>query len=148
MSSDRDGKRLAERVRVAKHPRFVPPGTLVEITSRTNGARLYLRPSPELNAAILAILGRALAHYPIALHAFVFLSNHWHALVTPADAQALADFMRYVHGNVAKAAQEHNGVRGTVWQRRAQIIPVLDEHAQLNRLRYVLAHGTKEHREE
>src|SRR5262249_3104741 len=86
-----------------------------------------------------------LSLYPVLLHAFVFLSNHWHALVTAADAKALADFMRYVHGNVAKAAQEHNGVRGTIWQRLAQLIPVLDENAPLHRLRYVLAHGAKEH---
>jgi hypothetical protein len=117
---------------------------LVEITSRTNAARLYLRPSPALNLAILGILGRALALYPVTLHAFVVLSNHWHALVTPCDGEALARFMQYVHANVARAAQRINGVKGKVWQCRAQVIPVLDEAAQLARLRYVLAHGTKE----
>ena len=125
-------------------PRFVPPGSLVEITVRTNGARFYLRPGPELNAAILGIVGRALALYPVSLHAIVFLSNHWHALVTPCDGEALARFLQYVNANVAKAAQAINGVRGIVWQRRASLIHVLDEEAQLERLRYLLAHGTKE----
>lgn len=111
---------------------------------RTNDARLYLRPSPALNAAILGIIGRALALYPVSLHAFVFLSNHWHALVTPCDGQALARFLQYVNANVAKAAQALNGVRGKVWQSRSSVIHVLDEKAQLARLRYLLAHGTKE----
>ncbi len=128
-----------------KVPRFIPPDTLVEVTLRTNAERLHLRPSPELNARILAIIARALFLYPVMLHAFTFLSNHWHALVTPCDAKALASFLQYVHSNVAKAAQEVNGVRGKVWSRKASIIPVLDDEAQRDRLRYILAHGTKEH---
>ncbi|MBA3817288.1 MAG: hypothetical protein H0X17_00210 [Deltaproteobacteria bacterium] len=130
---------------MAKVPRFIPPDTLVEVTMRTNAARLHLRPSAELNARILAIIGRALVLYPVMLHAFTFLSNHWHALVTPCDAKALASFLQYVHSNVAKAAQEINGVKGKVWSRKASIIPVLDEDAQRDRLRYILSHGTKEH---
>ncbi len=112
---------------------------------RTNAARLHLRPSAALNAAILGIIGRALDKYPVLIHAFVVLSNHWHALLTASDAKAQADFLRYVHGNIAKAAQELNGVLGKVWQQRARVIPILDEEAQRDRLRYLLAHGTKEH---
>ena len=112
---------------------------------RTDGARLYLRPSPALNDRILAILGRALALYPIKMHAFVFMSNHWHALVTARDARSLAAFLRFVHGNVAKAAQEINGIVGAVWQRRrAEVIPVIGGAAQEDRLRYILLQGTKE----
>ncbi len=111
---------------------------------RTNAARLHLRPSPELNARILAVIGRALVLYPVMLHAFVFLSNHWHALATACDGEALSKFLQYVHSNVAKAAQQINGVQGKVWGREASIIPVLDDEAQLQRLAYLLAHGTKE----
>jgi REP element-mobilizing transposase RayT len=117
---------------------------MVEVTTRTAGARLLLRPGPMLNERILGILGRALHLYPVELHAVVFLSNHWHALVTVADAEALAAFLRYVNGNVAKAVQEINGWQGPVWQRRAQVIVVADEAAAEARLRYVLAHGAKE----
>ncbi len=112
---------------------------------RTNESRLYLRPSKELNEAILAILGRALARHNVRLHAFVFLSNHWHALVTVPSGKALSGFLRDVHSGVAKAAQRINGVKGKVWQgKKATVIPVLDDEAQLRRLRYLLAHGTKE----
>jgi hypothetical protein len=131
---------------MARSPRFIQPRTVFEITMRTDGARLYLRPSAALNARILATLGRALALYPVELHAFAFMSNHWHALVTPLDAPALASFLRYVHSNVAKAAQEINGIVGGVWQRRrAEVIPVLGADAEYDRLRYILSQGTKEH---
>src|SRR5258706_14735874 len=127
-------------------PRFIQPKTVFEVTMRTDGARLYLQPSPAMNARILATLGRALALYPVELHAFAFMSNHWHALITPRDAAALAAFLRYVHSNVAKAAQEINGIIGAVWQRRrAEVIPVLGADAESDRLRYILAQGTKEH---
>ncbi len=116
----------------------------MEITARTNAARLFLRPSTELNAAILGIIGRALFLYPVQLHAFVFLSNHLHMLATPFDGAALASFMQHVHSNIARAVQRINGIQGTIWQRRASVISVLDEGAQLNRLRYLLSHGVKE----
>ncbi len=126
-------------------PRFIPPNTLVEITTRTSGSRLYLRPSKEFNERVLGIMGRALLLFPVLLHSFVFLSNHWHTVVTAPNAEMLANWLRYVNGNVAKAAQELNGVKGKVWGRRAQIIPILDDDSQRLRLRYVLSHGTKEH---
>ncbi len=126
-------------------PKFIPPNSLVEITLRTNAAQFFLRPSHELNLAILAILGRALALYPVALHAFVFMSNHWHALVTPCDGDALRGFKQFVHSNVAKAAKRINKVKGKVWAASgSKDIHVLEDDAQIDRLKYLLAHGTKE----
>jgi REP-associated tyrosine transposase len=117
---------------------------MVEITTRTVGARRLLRPCPELNRRILGILGRALHLYPVDLHAFVFLSNHWHALLSVPDAAALAAFLRYVNGNVARAAQRVHRWAGPVWHDRAHVIVVADDGAAEARLRYVLAHGAKE----
>jgi hypothetical protein len=125
-------------------PRFIPAESLVEITMRTVEGRFLLRPCPELNERILGILGRALFLYPLALHAFVFLSNHWHALVTTPDAKRLSSFLCYVNSNIAKAAQEVHNFKGSVWARRAETIVVVDDGADLDRLRYLLAHGAKE----
>lgn len=117
---------------------------MVELTTRVSGGLFLLKPTPELNARILGILGRALALYPISLHAFVFLSTHWHALATVCDAQRLSAFLQYVNGNLAKAVQEVHGWNGKVWGRRTQVIPVVDDAAAEGRLRYILAHGAKE----
>jgi hypothetical protein len=117
---------------------------MVELTIRVTGGLFLLKPSPELNARILGILGRALALYPISLHAFVFLSTHWHALATVCHAERLAAFLQYVNGNLAKAVQEVHGWNGKVWGRRTQVIPVVDDAAAEGRLRYILAHGAKE----
>jgi hypothetical protein len=129
---------------MGRSPRFIPAGATVEITCRTVGGRFLLRPGEAMNHAILAVLGRALHLLPIDLHAFAFLSNHWHGLVTTPDAQALAMFMEHVHGNVARAAQMLHGWDGPVWKRGAETIVVMDDDAAVGRLRYIIAQGTKE----
>ncbi len=52
------------------------PSGLVEITSRTQHGRFLMCPSEKVNDLILGVLGRAQAMYNIALHAFIFMSNH------------------------------------------------------------------------
>jgi REP element-mobilizing transposase RayT len=123
-------------------PRFVPAGSLVEITARTIGGRYLLVPGEELNAGIWTILGRALSKYPIELHAVAFMSNHWHALVTVADAEALSRFVQYVHSNVARLVHHLRGGEGSVFAKAAYItVGAASEEA---RLQYVLSQGVKE----
>jgi putative transposase len=117
---------------------------MVEITTRTSGGRLLLRPSDELNRRIKSVIGRALDLYPLSLHAFVFMSNHWHALLSVLDAERLAQFLRHVNGNVAKAVNDLVGWEGPVWAHRTRAITVVDDEAADERYRYILAHGAKE----
>jgi len=63
--------------------RFVPAGSLVEVTTRTIQGRLLLRPSPEI---ILGVIGKAQGLYGMAIHAFVLVSTHAHFLLSPSSA--------------------------------------------------------------
>ncbi len=93
----------------------------------------------------LGVLARAARRYPVKVHAFVFLSNHYHLLLTVADAQRLAAFMNYVNSNLAREAGRLVHWREKFWGRRYQAILVSSEEpAQVARLRYLLAHGAKE----
>ncbi len=129
-----------------KRLRFIPEDALVEVTIRTTASMLLMRPSPALNQAILGILGRALHFYGggLALHAFVFMSNHWHALASVRHAAVLAAFLRHVNGNVARAVQRELDYPGRIWHRRPATIVVLDDDAAERRLQYILSHGVKE----
>jgi REP element-mobilizing transposase RayT len=130
---------------MARPLRFVPPNSVVEVTCRTIQARFLLRPSAQLNQVLLGILGRALDLYPkVRAHAFVFASNHVHLLLSVADAQALARFMNHFNSNVAREAGRLHAWQDRLWARRYSAIVVADEAAQVGRLRYILAHGTKE----
>ena len=131
---------------MARRLRYIPPGgALVEITCRTIQGRLLLRPSQGLNDVTLGVLARAARLASLLVHAYAFLSNHYHLLVTVADAQQLAEFMNYLNSNLAREAGRLVRWREKFWGRRYQAVLVSDEEAaQVGRLSYVLAHGVKE----
>ncbi len=123
----------------------MPAGSLVEVTCRTVQGRLLLRPSPILRDLTLGILARAARLYPVEIHAFAFLSNHFHILLSVSDAQRLAAFMGYLNSNLAREAGRLIRWREKFWGRRYQAILVSNEEgSQVARLRYVLSHGAKE----
>jgi REP element-mobilizing transposase RayT len=126
--------------------RYFPPGSLVEVTCRTLQGRLLMTPTPLVRSLTLGVLARAARLYPIEVHAFAFLSNHFHLLVTVANAQRLAQFMNYLNSNLAREIGRVVQWPERFWGRRYQAILVSSEEAaQISRLRYVLSHGCKEH---
>jgi hypothetical protein len=131
---------------MARGVRFVPEGgALVEVTVRTRQSRLFLRPGPALNEIVIGVLGRAQKRYGMLCCGVVFMSTHWHALLWVEDAEQLARFMQYVNGKLGKEVGRLIGWRHGIWSRRYTAIVVSDEEvAQVERLRYLLAHGVKE----
>jgi hypothetical protein len=130
---------------VGRDLRYVPPGALVEVTNRAIHGRFLLRPSPELTTLIDGIIGRAQRLYEMKVVGYVFLSNHFHLLARPDDARQLARFMGYVEGNIAKEAGRLHKWRETFWPRRYRHVVDDDApQAQVARLSYLLAQGTKE----
>jgi REP element-mobilizing transposase RayT len=125
--------------------RYIRPGKLVEITCRTMQSRLLLRPSPELKKRVLGVLGRAQRQTGIEIHAFVFVSNHYHLLISPQSPVQLVRFMNQIQSNLAREAGDLHDWTERFWSCRFRDIPVSDEpEAQIARLRYCLAHGVKE----
>jgi len=130
---------------MARRLRFIPENSLVEVTARTVQGRFLLKPGPGWAEVFVGILARAQELYPIRLHAFVALSNHFHLLASPDDAQQLAAFMRHVMTNLSKEAGRRHGWHGPLFERRYQAIVVTGEaYAQVERLTYILRHGAKE----
>jgi REP element-mobilizing transposase RayT len=129
---------------MARPLRFVPPGALVEVTTRTVHSRFLLRPSPEVNDLVLGILGRAQSLFPVRIHALVVLSNHAHLLCSVEDAAQLAAFMSFVNGNIAREVGRLHQWQHRFWARRYRGIVVADETAAVARLRYILLNGCQE----
>jgi hypothetical protein len=66
-------------------------------------------------------------------------------LLSVDDAEQLARFMQYVDGNIAREVGDLVKWKGPFWARRYKAIVVSNEEAaQVERLRYLLAHGVKE----
>ena len=132
--------------RMPRRLRFFPPGSLVEVTCRTVQGRLLLHPTPLVRNLTLGVLARAARLYPVQVHAFAFLSNHFHLLLTIPSAQLLAQFMNYLNSNLAREVGRAIRWRERFWGRRYQAILVsAEEAAQIERLHYILSHGCKEH---
>jgi hypothetical protein len=131
---------------MARRVRFVPEGgSLVEVTVRTFQSRFLLRPGPSLNEIVGGVLGRAQANHPVRCHAAVFLSTHFHLLLSVDDADQLARFMEYVNTNIALEVNRLYGWTRDVWDDRYHSILISgEEAAQVDRLRYLLSHGVKE----
>jgi hypothetical protein len=141
----RDGMSVAF-VRPMGHPlRWFLPHVIYETTIRTIQGRFLLRPSSLSRRIILGVLGRAQLLYPsVRLYAFAYLSNHAHLLVPADDGQYLAAFLGFVNGNVAREMGRLHDWRGPLWGRRHRPIPIRDDDALMDRLRYVIAQGAKE----
>jgi len=130
---------------MSRRLRFIPPYSLVEVTSRTIQGRLLLRPTHRIAELCRGVLARAVRRYPVDVHAFAFLGNHYHLLLSTADAQRLAAFMNYLNSNLAREVGRAVGWRDRFWGRRYQAIPVAEEEsAQVERLLYILRQGCKE----
>ena len=122
--------------------RFVPSGSLVEITTRTLHERLLLAPVSPLPEITLGVLGRAQRLTGVEIHAFTFLSNHYHLLATVHDARQLARFVGFLNSNLAREAGRIHGWRHKLWADRYRAIVVTDEpEAQESRLAYVIRQG-------
>ncbi len=131
---------------MSRRLRFIPDGgALVEVTTRALHSRLLLRPRPELNAILIGTLARAKRRHKVRVCFFVCVSNHMHLLLWTEDARELARFMGYFLSKLAREVGRLTGWKEKIFGRRYQAIVISEEEeAQIERLRYGLAHGAKE----
>lgn len=137
-------RRVLGASRMGYAPRFVPPNSVVEVTIRTVQGRRLLKPTPELRRRILRALGRALHLYPVQLHAFVYLSNHAHLLLTTPDANLLARFLQHLNKNVGNAVRAVTSWTGPVWEPHPEYAVITDDAKALVRLFYICSNSVKE----
>ena len=83
-------------------PRQILAGNTHLVTRRCSERRFFLRPSRLTNEIFLYVLAVAAQRYRMLVHAFCVMSNHYHLIVTDADAQ-LPAFMQYLDSLVARA---------------------------------------------
>lgn len=122
------------------------PWQIFEVTTRCIQGRFLLTPSDEANRRVLGVLGRAQELYGehVHLHMVAGTSNHLHMLISSRDSTWRARFKSHVKTNLSKELGDLYGWSEHLFGRRARDIPVLDEAALLDRVRYFLAHGVKE----
>jgi REP element-mobilizing transposase RayT len=115
------------------------------VTCRAIHSRLLFCPRSELNAILIGTLARAKRRHKVRVCFFVCVSNHMHLLLWTEDARELARFMGYFLSKLAREVGRLTGWKEKIFGRRYQAIVISSEEAaQVERLRYCLAHGAKE----
>jgi REP element-mobilizing transposase RayT len=120
-------------------PRPVLPGQTVMFTRRCAQRQLLLRPSATINQILLYCLAVAAERYGIVVHAFCFLSNHYHVVAT--DLRGMRpEFCRWFHEFSAKCINAHHGRWENLWASEPpSVVELVDGTAQLDKVLYTLA---------
>ncbi len=97
-----------------------------------------MRPSAFINRILLYCLCRAAEQFEIRLHAFCFMSNHFHLILTDPEVE-LPDFMHRLNLYIAKSMNAHLRRRENFWSPRYYSYTALeDDEAVLSEIIYVL----------
>ena len=124
--------------RVMTLPRPVIPGQTVMVTRRCTQRQFLLRPSPLVNGIVGFCLAVAARRYGVRLHAFCFLSNHVHLVVTDVEG-ALPEFTRWFFEFSSKCLNAHRGRWENLWSNeRPSVVRLEDAEAQLRKTVYTL----------
>ena len=119
--------------------RPIIPGATHFITRWCTQRTFFLRPRSIVHQAFEYVLAIAAERFRIELHAFVVLSNHWHALLTDREG-TLAQFIQYVHKYVAKIINCSMGRFENLWSNEKTSIVTLEEEKDVqDKLCYLMA---------
>ena len=102
-SSSPPAPKLKGDIALPRGPRYLPTGWSVEVTTRTICGFYLLPANAQFARVMVGILARAQEKYPVQIHAAIAASNHYHLILTPADAEELADFMEFVSRSRGRA---------------------------------------------
>ena len=123
--------------------RHVRKNTTYLVTKKCADGAFLLVPNPRLNQALLYLLALKAGQYGILVHAYCFLSNHFHLVVTDVDG-TLPVFMREFLGETSKAVQVISKLDRAIWARkRYSAVELLDLDATERKIAYTILNPTR-----
>ena len=125
-------------------PRQILKGTTYLLTRRTTQRMFLLRPSKAVNACIRYCLALAQRRSGVAVHSVVFLSNHYHIIVTDTEGQ-LPVFTEELNKLLARSLNCHHGRWENFFSAGDQTsqVALATEHDVMAKTVYLLANPTQ-----
>jgi REP element-mobilizing transposase RayT len=106
----------------------------------------FLKPTQQIRKITRGVFSYSVDQFSdrIQIHHFVFLSNHFHLLISAESSQALAEFMCHFKGNLARELGRIHDWHGSFWKKRYSSEEFLDEAGLTEVFKYITQNSVKE----
>jgi putative transposase len=121
---------------MARLPRFVIPGQPQHIIQRGNNRQVIFAADEDYRFFRDAMVDAA-ANHGLAIHAYVWMSNHIHLLASPASGTAISKVFQSVGRRYVQYFNGRYGRSGTLWEGRYRATVVDSERYLLTLMRYI-----------
>lgn len=118
---------------------YITQNSTIFVSSRVQSG-LPITPSHHLNFIIWGIIAAADSLYGVSTSHFVFMSNHFHFIITVDTPEQKAAWQRYIKTEISHAINKLLGRRNvSVWVEGADAARVLDYEEIIERIGYTYA---------
>lgn len=121
---------------MARRKRVCPGGVAQHLIQRGNNRQTCFGGLRDY-AAYAHWLREAAERFEVAVHAWVFMTNHVHLLVTPETDHGLSRMMQYIGRHYVRYFNRTYGRSGTLWEGRFKACLVQDSAYLLHCYRYI-----------
>lgn len=125
-------------------PRACTDGHVLHILNRGNGRSTVFHDDADYRA-FLHQLEEGLQRFPVDVHAFVLMPNHFHLVVRPGSAETLSDWMQWWMTSQVRRHHQRYETSGHIWQGRFKSFPIQEDEHFLGVARYVLLNPVRAH---
>ena len=125
-------------------PRYNTPGQTCFVTVRAVGRAFRFLPDRAVRESIDFLFALCVAKYGLLVHEYLFLSNHFHMVVTD-PAGALSDFLRDFDSMLSRQLNALRGTKGTNFEKEPRIQIIADAQCILDKSVYSLTNPLAAH---
>lgn len=102
---------------MARLPRLTVPGYPHHIIQRGNNRQAIFAADADYEL-LLSLFDEHARQQGVAIHAYVLMSNHFHLLATPGEAEGIPQMMQAVGRRYVRYFNQRQGRTGTLWEGR------------------------------
>ena len=121
---------------MARLRRFVIPGQPQHIIQRGNNRQVIFAADADYQFFRDALVEAAIEH-GLAIHAYVWMTNHFHLLATPESGHAISKVFQSVGRRYVQYFNATYGRSGTLWEGRYRATVIDSERYLLTVMRYI-----------
>lgn len=121
---------------MARLPRYVIPGQPQHIIQRGNNRQVIFAAEADYQFFRDAII-EAAGRFGLAIHAYVWMTNHIHLLATPTDADSISKTFQSAGRKYVQYFNYTYQRSGTLWEGRYRATVVDSEPYMLSIMRYI-----------